>query len=163
MWETIKEVLNGSNALFVLIAIIILVVIFVILSKTGIIKINSKHIQIGNELTQRELIRRQVETAHVFIMSLFGKIPDAEKNKNFGGYKERYVLERVYDKVIEWIIFNHITTNQLYVEDKQESVCNLVYSMDVDDKYKTKEFKERMYAWTKELIEKLVQVKEVYK
>lgn len=162
MWEAIKDILNGTNAWLILGFLAFLIILIFVLSRTGMIKINSKHIQIGNELTQRELIRRQVEAAYVFIMSLYGKIPDEERGKKFGGYKEKCILEKVYDKVIEWIIFNHITTNQLYVEDKQESICNLVYSMDVEDKYKTKEFKERMYIWTKELIEKLVQVKEVY-
>lgn len=77
-------------------------------------------------------------------------------------YLTKYILERVYDKVIEWIIFNHITTNQLYVQDKQENIENLVYTMVVDDDFKTPEFKRRMDNWVKELIEQLVQVKEIY-
>lgn len=163
MWEAIKDVLNGANVWFILGFILLVIVILSVLSKAGLIKVNLKYLQIGNELTQRELIRRQVETAYVFIMSLQGKIPNKERDDEIKFYKEKNILERVYDKVIEWIIFNHITTNQLYVEDKQESICNLVYSMDVDDKYKTSEFKARMCAWTKELIEKLVHVKELYK
>ena len=162
MWETIKEIVKSDNfvivALFLAFALIPIAILIII----GRVRVNLKHIQIGCNQTQRELIRRQVETAYIFIMSLYGKIPDEERGKNFGGYKEKCILEKVYDKVIEWIIFNHITTNQLYVEDKQECICNLVYSMDVDDKYKTPEFKTRMYTWTRELIEKLVQVKEVY-
>ena len=163
MWETVKEVLNGSNAWFILCFLLAIVVICVILSRTGMLKINAKHIQIGNDLTQRELIRRQVETSYVYIMSVYGKIITDESKSEYKDYKAKNILERIYDKVIEWIIFNHITTNQLYIKDKQESICNLVYSMDVRDEFKTPEFKERMYSWVEELIEKLVQVKEVYK
>lgn len=160
MWETIKEILLSGNAWFILIFIFLVLIIVALFVKKGTIKVNTKHIQIGNELTQRELIRRQVETAHTFIMSLEGKIVcDTSK---YNGYLTKYILERVYDKVIEWIIFNHITTNQLYIQDKQESICNLVYTMNVNDDFKTPEFKNRMCNWVKELIEQLVQVKEIY-
>lgn len=160
MWEAIKDILISGNAWLILAFVIALVSIVSVLSRMGLIKVSTKYLQIGNELTQRELIRRQVETAYTFIMSLYGKISDNEDACN--GYFTRYVLERVYDKVIEWIMFNHITTNQLYVTDKQESICNLVYSMNVCDEFKTPEFKERMCNWTRELIGQLVRVKEVY-
>lgn len=159
MWETIKEILLSGNAWFILIFIFLVLIVFALFVKKGTIKVNTKHIQIGNELTQRELIRRQVETAYTFIMSLEGKI--ASENK-YDKYLTKYILERVYDKVIEWIMFNHITTNQLYVQDKQEGICNLVYTMVINDDFKTPEFKNRMCNWVKELIEQLVQVKEIY-
>ena len=160
MWETIKEILLSGNAWFILIFIFLVLIVVSLFVKKGTIKVNTKHIQIGNELTQRELIRRQVETAYIFIMSLEGKI--VTDTSKYNGYFTKYILERVYDKVIEWIMFNHITTNQLYVQDKQDSICNLVYTMNVGDDFKTPEFKERMCNWVKELIEQLVQVKEIY-
>jgi hypothetical protein len=138
----------------------VVIVIGLILGRTGLIKVNTKHVQIGNELTQRELVRRQVETAYTFVMSLEGKI--ITDGSSYDRYLTKYILERVYDKVIEWIIFNHITMNQLYVQDKQENIENLVYTMVVDDDFKTPEFKRRMDNWVKELIEQLVQVKEIY-
>ena len=159
MWEAIKEVLNGGNAVFILsfvLAVIILVVIFI---RHGFISIRTKHVKIGKVKPEREIIRRQVETAHEFIMSIEGKIPRTEQ---YGGYFTRYILERVYDKVIEWIMFNHITMSQMYVEDKQDCICNLVYLFDVGDDYKTPEFNCRMRTWTKELIEKLVQIRDLY-
>ncbi len=167
MWEAIGKIFTSENAtdtfhfltMVIAVSITVLIIVF-LLGRKGLIKVNTKHIQIGNELTQRELIRRQVETAHTFIMSLYGKIVTDENKYN--GYFTKYILERVYDKVIEWIIFNHITTNQLYVQDKQESLCNLVYMMNVKDEFKTPEFKQRMNNWTKELIEQLVKVREVY-
>ena len=160
MWETIKDVLTSGNAWFILIFLVVVIVIGVILGRIGLIKVSTKHVQIGNELTQRELVRRQVETAYTFVMSLEGKI--ITEGSSYDRYITKYILERVYDKVIEWIIFNHITTNQLYVQDKQENIENLVYTMVVDDNFKTPEFKRRMDNWVRELIEQLVQVKEIY-
>lgn len=161
MWEAIKDVLNGSNAWLILIFICFLAVLFIVFSRTGVIKVNTRHLQIGNEKTQRELIRRQVEKAYIYIMGIYGKLSE-ERKEQYNGYFMKYILERVYDKVIEWIIFNHITTNKLYVQDKQESICSLVYTMGVNEEFKTPEFKKRMCDWVKELIEQLVQVKEVY-
>ena len=160
MWETIKDVLTSGNAWFILIFLVAVIVIGLILGRIGLIKVNTKHVQIGNEQTQRELVRRQVETAYTFVMSLEGKI--ITEGSTYDRYLTKYILERVYDKVIEWIIFNHITTNQLYVQDKQENIENLVYTMVVDDDFKTPEFKRRMDNWVRELIEQLVQVKEIY-
>ena len=156
MWETIKDVLTSGNAWFILIFLVVVIV----MGRIGLIKVNTKHVQIGNELTQRVLVRRQVETAYTFVMSLEGKI--ITEGSTYDRYLTKYILERVYDKVIEWIIFNHITTNQLYVQDKQDNIENLVYTMVVDDDFKTPEFKRRMDNWVRELIEQLVQVKEIY-
>ena len=160
MWETIKDVLTSGNAWFILIFLVVVIVMGLILGRIGLIKVNTKHVQIGNELNQRELVRRQVEAAYTFVMSLEGKI--IAEGSTYDRYLTKYILERVYDKVIEWIIFNHITMNQLYVQDKQENIENLVYTMVVDDDFKTPEFKRRMDNWVRELIEQLVQVKEIY-
>lgn len=160
MWETIKAVLTGGNAWFILIFLFVVVLVAGVLSRLGLVKIHTRHLQIGNEMTQRELIRRQVETAHTFIMSLEGKI--ITDGCEYDKYLTKYILERIYDKVIEWIMFNHITTNQLYVQDKQEGICNLVYTMIINDDFKKPEFKVRMNNWTRELIEQLVKVKEIY-
>jgi hypothetical protein len=161
MWESISKVLTSENAWQVLIFLAIAVFIFVILVKGGVIAIKTKHFRVGQAEKEREIIRRQVEAAHDFIMSIEGKI-NADTS-HYNGYFIKYILERVYDKVIEWIMFNHISNTPMYVQDKQDTVCNLVYTFDIGDEYKTPEFKKRMCNWTQELIVKLVQTRELYK
>lgn len=160
MWETISTVLTSANAWQVLIFLVIAVFIFVILVKGGVIAIKTKHFRIGQAEIERETIRRQVEAAHDFIMSIEGKI-NADTS-HYNGYFTKFILERVYDKAIEWIMFNHISNTPMYVEDKQDTVCNLVYTFDIGDEFKTPEFKKRMCNWTQELIAKLVQTRELY-
>ena len=160
MWETISTVLTSANAWQVLIFLAIAVFIFVILVKGGVIAIKTKHFRIGQAEIERETIRRQVEAAHDFIMSIEGKI-NADTS-HYNGYFTKFILERVYDKAIEWIMFNHISNTPMYVQDKQDTVCNLVYTFDIGDEYKTPEFKKRMCNWTQELIAKLVQTRELY-
>lgn len=160
MWETISTVLTSANAWQVLIFLVIAVFIFVILVKGGVIAIKTKHFRIGQAEIERETIRRQVEAAHDFIMSIEGKI-NADTS-HYNGYFTKFILERVYDKAIEWIMFNHISNTPMYVQDKQDAVCNLVYTFDIGDEFKTPEFKKRMCNWTQELIAKLVQTRELY-
>ena len=160
MWETISTVLTSANAWQVLIFLAIAVFIFVILVKGGVIAIKTKHFRIGQAEIEREIIRRQVEAAHDFIMSIEGKI-NADTS-HYNGYFTKFILERVYDKAIEWIMFNHISNMPMYVQDKQDTVCNLIYTFDIGDEFKTPEFKKRMCNWTQELIAKLVQTRELY-
>ena len=160
MWQAISDVLTSGNALQVLIFLAVVIALFILLVKSGIVAIKTKHLQIGKIEKEREIIRRQVETAHNFIMSIEGKInPDITKYNNFF---IKYILERVYDKVIEWVIFNHISNSPMYIQDKQETICNLVYRFPIGDTFKTPEFKKRMQNWTAELIARLVQTREIY-
>lgn len=129
------------------------------MSKSGLFSLKTKNLQIGNSEIERTIIRNQTDLAYLYIMALESKI-DADHQFNF--YITRYILEKVYDEVIEWITFNHITTAKEYIEIKQEKITYLVNGIGVNPKIQTKEFKERMNGWTKELIERLVQVRELY-
>ena len=160
MWKAISEVLTSGNALQVLIFLSVIIAIFVVSVRSGILAIKTKHLRIGQVEKEREIIRRQVESAHDFIMSIEGKI---NRNTNqCNRYFTKYVLERVYDKVIEWIMFNNISNSPMYVQDKQETICNLIYMFPIGEAFKTPEFKKRIQNWTSELIARLVQTREIY-
>ena len=159
MWEAISQVLTSANALGVLIFLAVIVIFAIVLVKSGTIAINTKHLRIGQAEKEREIIRRQVEAAHDFIMSIEGKINS--DTSHYNGYFTKFILERIYDKAIEWVMFNHISNTPMYVQDKQDTVCNLVYTFDIGDEFKTPEFKKRMCNWTQELIVKLVQTREL--
>ena len=164
MWESIKGILTSENGIIImsllLVIIVMILVLAIVLIKSGLLKINTKHVKLGNKVSERELIRRQTERAHDFIMSIEGKLVDS--NTEYDEYFTKYILERVYDKVIEWIMFNHITVNQLYIQDKQDTILNLIYSLPVHEDFKSTEFKNRVCNWVKELIEQLVNVKVLY-
>lgn len=159
MWEAISSVLTSPNAREILFFLAVVIVAAIVLVKTGAVTVRTKHVRIGRAEAEREVIRRQVEAAHDFIMSIEGKIPEKPE---YGGYFTKYILERVYDKVIEWVMFNHITDTPMYVQDKQATICNLVYTFSISEEYKTPEFKNRMCNWTAELITRLVRTREIY-
>lgn len=164
MWENLGNVLTSSNGVPLVIIIVLLVLLIVLmaikLGKAGLLTVQTRYVKIGRNISERELIRRQIETAHEFIMSIEGKI--VTDTSHYNGYFTKYILERIYDKVIEWIMFNHITVNQLYIQDKQDTILNLIYALPINDEFKTPEFKTRVENWVKELIERLVNVKTLY-
>lgn len=164
MWDSLTKTFTSDNGPKLLIIIAILVLIIVALAirlgKAGLLNIHTKYVSIGGKVSERELIRRQIEVAHDFIMSIEGKL--VCDNSKYNGYFTKFILERVYDKVIEWIMFNHITVNQLYIQDKQDTILNLIYAQPINDEFKTPEFKARVENWVKELVERLVNVKVLY-
>ena len=161
MWEAIEKILVSSNAITVLVFLVIMMIVLAILAKTHVITIQTSAVKIGGDEKERNIIRQQVEWARVYIMSLEAKI--ATMKSDYDEYFTKYILERVYDEVVDWITFNHLNLSSAYIEIKQEKVCALVYSLNVEERFKTKEFKQRMYGWIREIIERLVQIREVFK
>lgn len=160
MWEAISGILTDQNTWQVLFFCVFLVVAVILSGKSGLIAVKTKGIRIGVDEREREIIRQQVEWAHSFITSLRSKINLDEMEHN--EYFAKYILERCYDKAVEWITFNHLNTKNVYVEIKQEEMCALVYGLGVGGSFKSPEFRKRICAWTRELIERLVQIREVY-
>lgn len=161
MWEAIGKVLTSQNTWMVLVFFAMLIALLAFLAKAGLITIHTKAVKIGDDQREREIIRQQVEWAHLYIMSLRSKVESDDSKYN--SYITKYILERCYDKVVEWITFNHLNTKNAYIEIKQEEICSLVYGLGVKDEFKTPEFNLRMKNWTQELIEHLVKIREVYK
>jgi hypothetical protein len=151
---------GSDNAREILFFLAVVIIAGIVLVKTGAVSIRTRHVRIGRAEAEREVIRRQVEAAHDFIMSIDGKIK--ADNSHYNCYFTKYILERVYDKAIEWIMFNHITNSTLYVQDKQDTICNLIYTFDVGADFKTPEFKNRVCNWVAELIDRLIKTREIY-
>lgn len=162
MWETINTVLNGNNAIPVLVFAVIVVIVFGILGKKGIISINKGGVRIGSDERELSIVRNQSQWAYLFIMAIKGKVltEDATDEQN---KKAELILEKVYDKVVDWIHYNHINSTNSYIEIKQGEIKCLVYSQNnLDDDYKTPEFETRMECWVKELILNLIEVRKEY-
>lgn len=160
MWEAVKTVLTDGNTWQVLIFGVFVTVAVAIASHKGLLSIKARGVRIGSDERERDIIRRQVEWAHLYIMSLHSKVFPARDEQH--GYFTKYVLERCYDKAVEWITFNHLSVKNAYIELKQEEICSLVYGLGAAEEFRTPEFKARICAWVRELIEHLVRIREVY-
>lgn len=162
MWESLERILNGNNAIPVIVFALITLCVFVVLSKKGIISINKGGVRIGSDETERTIIRNQTQWVYLYIMSIKGKVLPANPDLMQILLAEN-VLEKVYDKIVDWINYNHINSANSYIEIKQSEIKCLVYSQDkLDEEYKTPEFAVRMEEWVKECILKLIQIRKEY-
>lgn len=159
MWETIKTVLTSDNVLTILIFLVILVVLVAVLAKKGIFQFNGKGVQIGGDEDERAIIRQQTEWSQLFISSL-RQLPIFE---NSDTYHTLYVLEKAFDEVLSWIVFNHISDSENYISIKQEKVWNLIQTLVMDKKFTTEEFKVVVFENTEVLIKRLVYIRKNYR
>lgn len=156
---SLKEVVTSPNAWLFLLFLVVLVILFIKMSKSGLFKVNTKTLQIGNSEIDRKILEKQNSISYSYIMALE---PIIDEDGELQHYITMYMLEKVYDEVIKWIIANHMSTSKEYVQMKQQEITCLVSSLAVNPKVRSKEFMDRIKDWTKELIERLVQVRELY-
>lgn len=166
MWEAVSKILTSSNAIQTIIGVIVIILLFIVMIKTGMIKIKTSHVYLGLSESDKErtVIREQCDFTHTYLMGLMSKIEKVTSDGKLlhGGYFTRWILEQAYDEFVKWITQNHISTDKAYVHAKQEKIKALVYSMGVRDEFKTREFSERMDRWVAEIIEELVSIRKLY-
>lgn len=167
MWEAIKEICNGANYLVVISACVgvTLAVIFtvVLLIKHGYIRVQTKSLKIGSESEkERIVLQQQCKQAYEYIMALKNKVLLEVAEPKFGGYLARNILELCYDRVVEWIMFNHISDSDAYVHVKQMEIQSVVYRAGISKEFRNSQFKERINCWVAELIKMLLEIRKVY-
>ena len=160
MWETIRDVLMSPNVTVILVFLAFVFVLAIVLSKTGLLNIHTNVVQIGAAIQERNIIRQQIEWVKLHCEGMESQLPKAE---GYNTWRGRYIAERVFDEYVSWITFNHLSTDSTYVEIKQDRIVNLVESLVEREEFKTKEFEKMLRDDTREALEKLVQIREVYK
>lgn len=164
MWEFLTNVLTSDRFWVVLIGIVIVSLLAIILSKLGILKIDTKHVRLGesdDSLKERLIIKSQLEASHDFIFALENKLIDLTESKEPSDFMGR-ILEEIYDKTVLWITANHIKNEEAYVSCKQREILNYLYTKRISEPFKTPEFKERVKRWVEELIDQLADIRELY-
>lgn len=161
MWEAIAKVLTNSNALLVLIFMTMFVAILIALAASGLVEINTGKFKMGADNRERDIIRQQIEWTHSFVIGLKSSI--AADETKYNGFLTLYVLEAMYDEIINWITFNHINLESDYISIKQEKIRSMLRSMPIGDEFRTKQFEQRVDKWVEEIIRKLVLIRKVYK
>lgn len=161
MWDAIAKILTNANALLVLLFLLVFVVIFLILVKTGMVEIKTNSIRVGKDEKERRIIQQQMEWARSYLRGIEGQIKVDESK--YGGYLTKYAIEVIGAEVVNWIILNNINLESDYISIKQEKILSMIRSMDVRPEFRTKEFEKKAMKWTEELIRKLVVIRHLYK
>lgn len=160
MWEAIVKILNSDKSIQVLIFLIILVLIIFIFVKKDFLKVHTSYVQLGTDEKERAIIRQQVEWTKNYVNGLFS--PIMSKYPKIEPLTAKYVLECIYDEIIVWIMFNHISKSDMYIMVKADRLKGIVYSMNINKAIRTDEFAKQMDNWTKTIIHRLVDIREYY-
>ena len=162
IWDAAARILTNTNALLVLIFLLIFFLLFVLFAHTGILNINIHGFKMGADHRERDIIRQQIDWAHSYILGLKCEIEPDEST--YSGYLALFMLEAVYDEVVNWITFNHINLESDYISIKQEKIKSIIHSEpNIRQTYKSKDFDKKVDKWVDILIRKLVLIRKVYK
>jgi len=160
MWEAIKVILSSDNSIQVLIFSLLIVIIVVLLIKGNFLKIHTPFVTLNGNEQERTILRQQMEFTYNYVSGLYGIIK--AKYPSFDELKTKYILEKIYDEVIIWISFNHITRSEMYIMVKSEKLRCMICSMNVHEFIKSDDFSVLIKRWTKEIINRLVDIREYY-
>ena len=159
MWDFIKAVSTSVYIIPVLIFTLIVLCTVILLIKKGLISINTKAVKVGTSESERAIIRQQIEWVHLHCDSLEKSLPHPQ---NYDIWRGKYILECMYDEIVDWITFNHICTSEGYISIKQERIWATIQSLVRKEEFSSPEFKEFIYNDTEYIIRRLVHIRQVY-
>lgn len=159
MWESIEHVLTSPSLIPLLIFILIVITVAIVLSKNGLLHITTKNVQMGAADNERDIIRQQIEWVSLHYKAMENNL---DKPEGYDKWRGRYITELVIDEFVSMIAFNHISKSQSYIEVKQEKILSVVMANVVKDEFKSDEFTNMLRDDVQHVIEKLVQIRELY-
>ena len=159
MWETIQGVLTSDNFFKSVIGIGILVILLAILAKKGLISFKGKGLKVGNNDTERTIIRNQIMFVKTEISDFYNKIPYFEGREE---WRLKYIMEKCLDVIVDAISLNHLTLEPVYIDLKCRAVWDEVLQNADNTNILSDDFKKVVYDETKHIIEKLIEIREYY-
>lgn len=160
MWETVKEAINGENGIGLILLAMLIILLALYLVKGKYLRINTGAVKIGDSDTERMILRQQTEWAYQYIQSLHGVL--MQRYPELDSTMTKLILEYVYDEVVTWIMFNHISKSEIYISVKSDKVKGIVFSIGTNPVIKDEKFVIMMSQWVKEIICRLVEIREYY-
>lgn len=127
MWEAILGVLTSGNFLQIVLGIAVLVILFSVLVKKGLISFKGKGLKVGHsDDEERTIIRTQIQWCEADVESMLREIVNNSMEVNDNIYKACYTVEKVLDELVKIVIFNHITLEPQYIKLKQDLIWSTV-------------------------------------
>ena len=157
--DWLTEILNNENSWKSFIFFFITLITIVILVKKGIISFKGKGLTVGNNETERTIIRNQIMFCKTEISDFYSKIPNFDGRDN---WRLMYIMEKCLDVFIDAISLNHISLEPVYVELKCRAVWNEVLQNADNPNILTDDFKKVIYDETERIIKKLIEIRDYY-
>ena len=159
MWVALQGILTSDNFWKAVVGIGALVILLAFLAKKGLISFKGKVLKVGNNDTERTIIRNQIMFCKTEISDFYSKIPNFEGRDD---WRLKYIMEKCLDVFVDAISLNHITTEPVYLELKCRAVWDEVLQNADNAAILADDFKKVVYDETKHIIEKLIDIREFY-
>lgn len=164
MWESISSILTSSNAVGVLLILgfilIALIIVAVVLVKGNYFQVHTQTVSLGYQEKERNIIRQQQDYVWNHLQEAEANLPkDDSYNEQLG----LIIIQTVYIEYTKWIAFNHLTKSDAYIKIKQNALVAIVNKLTVNERYKGEDFKQYIRDDTKETIQELIRIREVFK
>ena len=161
MWEAISKL--GTTPLTLLFAAGLIICIIIMIKK-GTISFKGKGLTVGNSNDERNIertiIRSQIQYVKSAVSDFYDDIPDFP---NRDEWRLKYICERIVSVFTDFISFNHISKEKIYVQMKQASIWEVIINNTTAGIMTSDEFKDVVYAKTAEILDKLIEIREYYK
>ena len=157
-WDVLNNLLTSKAFIPTLLFITGAIIVLIIGINKGWFKYKGKGLTIGEDETERRIIRQQMEYLHTKCDSLVAYLPD-----DLDPYRVKYVIARFEDFYQQIIIYNHIKTDSEYIRLKQEMALALVLKRTENEYFRSEEFKKWFNDLNEEIIKRLVYIRETYK
>ena len=161
--EWLASILNNPNSWKSFIFFFITLIILIILVKKGIISFKGKGLTVGNNDQrdiERTIIRSQIQYVKSAVSDFYDDIPDFP---NRDEWRLKYICEKIISVFTDFISFNHISREKIYVQMKQASIWAVIINNTTADIMTSDEFKDVVYANVAEILDKLIEIREYYK
>lgn len=158
MMEIIGDILTSSNGIVIAVLFVVLMMVCV---RYGNIKVKTDKLTIGKDSseTERAIMRNQIEWCKLSCTAFEQKMP---KFEGYDKYRGRYIAEKVFDEMINWIVFNHIEDSRTYIGIKQEIIWNLIQGLTEADEMRTQEFRKKVNQYVEKTVKNLVIIRNEY-
>lgn len=154
--DWLANILTSQNAVVVILGVVAILIVLAFLVKKGIFSFNGKGLKVGIKDNERSIIRSQLEYMNTVVDGMVQYLP----MNDLDYYRTKYVLSKIKDSLEQIIIFNHIRSDDEYIQLKQEVIYALVRKLTDKDFFKTDEFKKQCDDMTEKLIKRFVKIRE---
>ena len=148
----------AGNGIWSLVAVIVIIVIFLIAIKKGLVGGSIKGVKIGNNAEAEIKIRSMQDLyAKSLLESTISFLPETCEY-----YHKRFVISECLDEVQRMIRENHITDDSVYIETEYAIVYNIVLKYTKDNYFRGEEFRAYLHDIMEKLIKQLVKIRKQY-
>lgn len=161
--DFLARIFESGNTVAIVIVAVILVLIIAFLAKKGIVSFNGFGLKIDNgedDERERTVIRSQIQYAQTAVGDFYHSIPYWEGRDE---WRLKYIMSLISDIFVSIAMFNHVTTEPIYVELKQRAVWQCIIDNADNPQILTDDFKSKVYKETENIIKKFIEIRKYHK